>query len=104
MTRKKDSKDYPLSTKLEAIRLAEQEGLSNREITERLAIRDPKRVQAWLRTYRQECKAGLKKAATAFPSILMNKKGRFHISSIQCKMKSCVEPFHVPFPNFAVVR
>ena len=67
MTRKKDSKDYPLSTKLEAIRLAEQEGLSNREITERLAIRDPKRVQAWLRTYRQEGKAGLKKPRRGRP-------------------------------------
>ncbi len=67
MARKKGSKDYPLSTKLEAIRLAEEEGLSNREITELLAIRDPKRVQTWLRIYRREGPEGLKKPRRGRP-------------------------------------
>ena len=61
MARKKGSKDYPLSIKLEAIRLWEEEDLSYKEITERLAIRDPKRVKEWMRIYRKEGKAGLKK-------------------------------------------
>jgi hypothetical protein len=39
MARKKGSKDYPLETKLEAIRLWEEEGLLYKEITEKLKIR-----------------------------------------------------------------
>ena len=61
MARKKGSKDYPLSIKLEAIRLWEEEEPIYKEITERLAIRDPKRVKEWMRIYRKEGKAGLKK-------------------------------------------
>jgi transposase-like protein len=49
MARKKSSKDYPLETKLEAIRLREEEGWSYKEITEKLEIRDPKRVENWMR-------------------------------------------------------
>ena len=67
MARKKGSKDYPLETKLEAIRLFEEEGLSQREITEKLEIRDPKRVKAWLRVYRKEGKGGLKKPRRGRP-------------------------------------
>jgi len=52
---------------LEAIRLAEEQGLSNGEITERLAIRDPKRVSTWLRIYRKEGRAGLKKPRRGRP-------------------------------------
>ena len=52
MARKKGSIDYTLSIKLEAIRLWEEEDLSYKEITERLAIRDPKRVKDWMRIYR----------------------------------------------------
>lgn len=61
MARKKGSKDYPLETKLEAIRLWEEEGLPYKEITAKLEIRDPKRVRNWMRIYRQEGRAGLKK-------------------------------------------
>ena len=67
MARKKGSKDYPLSLKLEAIRLAEEEGRSNAEITERLGIRDPERVRVWLRIYRREGPAGLKKPRRGRP-------------------------------------
>jgi transposase-like protein len=59
MARKKGSKDYPLETKLEAIRLWEEEDLSYKEITAKLAIRDPKRVKEWMRIYRKEGQAGL---------------------------------------------
>ena len=67
MTRKKGSKDYPLETKLEAIRLWEEEGIPQKEITNRLGIQDPGRVQTWLRIYRKEGKAGLKKPRRGRP-------------------------------------
>lgn len=61
MVKKKSRKVYTLETKLEAIRLREEEGLIYREITERLKIRDPERVRVWMRIYRREGIAGLKK-------------------------------------------
>ena len=67
MARKKGSTDYALETKLEAVRLWEEEDLGYKEITERLAIRDPKRVQTWMRIYRKEGAAGLKKPRRGRP-------------------------------------
>ncbi len=67
MARKKGSKDYPLETKLEAIRLYEEGELSTAEITKRLGIRDPRRVKAWLQIYRKEGKAGLQKSRPGRP-------------------------------------
>jgi transposase len=67
MARKKGSTDYPLETKLEAIRLWEVEGLSYKEITARLEIRDLERVWKWMRTYRKEGQAGLKKPRRGRP-------------------------------------
>ena len=67
MAREKGSKDYPLEIKLEAIRLWEEEGISQKEITSRLGIRDPGRVHTWLRIYRKEGKTGLKKARRGRP-------------------------------------
>lgn len=72
MARKKGSKDYPLETKLEAIRLFEVEGLSQKEITKRLNIRDPKRVKNWIMTYRKEGEKGLKKPRRGRPPIDRN--------------------------------
>jgi len=67
MARKKGSKDYPLETKLEAIRLHEKEGLTYQEITKRLAIQDPGRIKSWMRIYRSEGKEGLKKPRRGRP-------------------------------------
>jgi len=67
MARKRGSKDYPLELKLEAIRLFEEEGLPYKEITERLEIRDPGRAKAWMRIYRKEGTAGLKKPRKGRP-------------------------------------
>lgn len=69
MARKKGSKDYPLELKLEAIRMFEKEGLPYKEITERLEIRDPGRVKAWMRIYRKEGAGGLKKPRKGRPKI-----------------------------------
>ena len=67
MARKKGSKDYPIETKLEAIRLREEEGLLYREITEKLDIRDPGRVKTWMRIHRNEGMGGLKKPRRGRP-------------------------------------
>jgi transposase len=67
MARKKGSKDYPLETKLEAIRLRKEEGLLYQEITEKLNLRDPDRVRKWMRAYRREGQAGLKKPRRGRP-------------------------------------
>lgn len=72
MARKKGSKDYPLETKLEAIRLWEEEDLTYKEITEKLEIRDPKRVKEWMRIYRKEGQAGLKKSRRGRPKKKQN--------------------------------
>ena len=60
MARKKGSSDYPLELKLKALKLVE-DGLTQAEVTERLGIRDPKRVKNWLWAYRREGILGLKK-------------------------------------------
>ena len=72
MARKKGSKDYPFETKLEAIRLFEKEGLSQKEITQRLDVRDPKRVKNWIKAYRKEGEKGLKKPRRGRPPIDRN--------------------------------
>jgi len=61
MTGKKGQIHYSLETKLEAIRLFEEEGFSQSMITEKLKIRDPGRVQVWMRQYRREGKAAFLK-------------------------------------------
>ncbi len=61
MTGKKRQVHYTLETKMEAIRLSEEEGFSQSMITEKLGIRDPGRVQVWLRQYRKEGKAAFLK-------------------------------------------
>lgn len=67
MARKKGSKDYPLKTKLEAIRLHEEEGLTYKEITTQLNIRDPRRASIWTRIYRKDGVEGLKKPRRGRP-------------------------------------
>ena len=67
MARKKGSKDYRLETKLEAIRLHEEEGLTYKEITAKLNIRDPRRASIWTRIYRKEGIEGLRKPRRGRP-------------------------------------
>lgn len=68
MARKKGSTDYSIETKEEAIRLIYEDGLTQAEVTEKLGIRDPKRVKNWLWKYRQEGITGLKKPRRGRPS------------------------------------
>lgn len=53
MAGKKGRKHYPLATKLEAVRLYEEEGKSQKEIIELLGIQDTRRVKKWLSDYRR---------------------------------------------------
>ena len=57
MTGKKGMKHYPVATKLEVVRLYQEEGQSYKEITELLGIRDSDRVKQWLRDYRRSGEA-----------------------------------------------
>ncbi len=53
MAGKKGMKHYPLATKLEAVRMYQEEGKSYKEIREDLHIADPERVRKWVREYRR---------------------------------------------------
>jgi transposase len=53
MPGKKGATHYSVETKQEAIRLYFNEDFTYREITERLAIRDPERVKKWVKDYRR---------------------------------------------------
>jgi|SRR5215208_6752934 len=54
MAGKKGMKHYGLATKLEAVRLYQEEGKSYKEIRELLGILDSGRVKKWLREYRRK--------------------------------------------------
>jgi transposase-like protein len=45
---------YSLETKLLAIQLHEQDGLTYAQVAERLEIRQPRRIRAWYAAYRHE--------------------------------------------------
>lgn len=53
MSGKKGMKHYSCELKLEAVRLYEEEGKSQAQIIEELAISDTRRVKRWLQQYRQ---------------------------------------------------
>lgn len=54
MSGKKGMKHYPAATKLEAVRLYQEEGKSYKEITELLGVVDRGRVKKWMRDYRRK--------------------------------------------------
>ena len=57
MSGKKGMRHYPVATKLEAIRLYQEEGKTKKEIMERLGLRDASLVKKWMRLYRREGQA-----------------------------------------------
>ena len=59
-------KPYPKSVKLEAIRLFYEDGLTYREIREKLGL-SKGRVKTWLHIYREEGEAGLQKPRRGRP-------------------------------------
>ena len=67
MSGKKGMVHYDLATKLEALLLHEQEGLTYRMVAEKLGIRDPERIRKWMAQYRAEGEAGLCKKGSGRP-------------------------------------
>lgn len=61
MSGKKGMKHYSKKTKLEAVRLYLEEGLTRREIAQRLGLREAKRVSIWARQYKAEGPAAFSK-------------------------------------------
>ena len=66
MAGKKGMKHYPLATKLEAIRMYQEEGKSYQEITKLLAIADPWRVKKWLSDYRRKGEAAFQRDPASY--------------------------------------
>jgi transposase len=61
MAGKKGMGAYPVEIKLEAVRLTSEEGQTHAQVTAALGIRDPQRVEKWVRQYREEGVNGLQK-------------------------------------------
>jgi transposase len=61
MSGKKGMKQYPVATKLEAVRLHEKEGRSFKEIVKLLGIQDAGRVKKWMSDYRQKGEAAFQR-------------------------------------------
>jgi transposase len=64
MSGKKERKQYRLVTRLEAVRLYQEEGKSQQEIIELLGIRDRRRLRQWLSAYRREGVEAFQKGKT----------------------------------------
>lgn len=61
MTGKKGSTHYSLETKEEAVRLFLEGKLTYQAIGKQLGVRDPARIEKWVRDYRREGPLGLRK-------------------------------------------
>ena len=59
MSGKKGMKRYPVSVKEQAVRMHLQDGLTAREITKLLGLKDEQRVNKWCITYRRKGLLGL---------------------------------------------
>ena len=100
MARKKGSSDYSLELKLEALKLIE-DGLTQTEVTERLGIRDPKRVKNWLWVYRREGILGLKKPRRGRPPKRENTKSYIHRLEME---NALLKKFHTELRKKALVK
>jgi transposase-like protein len=68
MAGKKGMTHYPLATKLEVVRLHEEEGCTYSQIAERLALHPTERMmKKWVQRYRNEGEAGLKQKSSGRP-------------------------------------
>lgn len=63
MAGKKGMKHYTTAIKREAIRLRQEEGMTNRQIMERLGITSERRVRLWCEKYRNEGQMGIEPKA-----------------------------------------
>ena len=58
---------YTVATKLEAVRLHKEEGLSYTQVAAQLGLRKADRIKIWVRQYRAEGEAGLGKQGSGRP-------------------------------------
>ena len=58
---------YPVATKLEAVRLHEEEGLTYAQVAAQLKLRKADRIELWVRQYREAGEAGLNKKGSGRP-------------------------------------
>jgi transposase-like protein len=58
---------YAVATKLEAVRLHKEEGLSYAQVAAQLGLRKADRIEIWVRQYRTEGEAGLSKKGSGRP-------------------------------------
>lgn len=58
---------YPVATKLEAVRLHEEAGLTYAQVAAQLGLRKADRIEKWVRQYRKEGEAGLCKKGSGRP-------------------------------------
>jgi transposase-like protein len=58
---------YSLETKLQAIHLHEEEGLTYAEVATRLGLRKAGRIEVWVHQYRQEGEASLAQKGSGRP-------------------------------------
>ena len=67
---------YGLATKLEAVRLHEEEGLSYAQNAVQLGLRKADRIEIWVRQYREEGESGLSKKGSGRPRKARNDRER----------------------------
>jgi transposase-like protein len=67
MSETKGMTHYSLETKLQAVHLHEEEGLTYAEVAAHLGLRKAGRIKIWVRQYRQEGEAGLTKKGSGRP-------------------------------------
>lgn len=67
---------YSLGTKLMAIELHEQEGLTYDQVAAHLGLRKGDRIKIWVRQYRQEGEAGLTKKGSGRPPKVCSEEKR----------------------------
>jgi len=67
---------YNLETKLQAIHLHEEEGLTYTEVAARMGLRKAARIKIWVRQYRHEGEASLTKKGSGRPPKVYSEEKR----------------------------
>ena len=91
---------YPTATKLLAIQLHEEGGLTYAQVAEQLGIRQPDRIKAWNRAYRREAFAAFEK-----PIGRPQKEGHERPRLEQLEMENALlKKFHTELRKIMLVR
>jgi len=92
---------YPIETKIQAVRLHEEEGLTYTEVAVRLGLRKAGRIEIWVRQYKQEGEAGLNKKGSGRPRKARNDQERI----AQLEMENALlKKFHTELRKSMLAR